>query len=637
MGEGEQQCTNGLDTFDHVVVLMLENRSFDSLLGYLYSQKDPAPNGKQFEGVDGHNLSNPIPPPWQFTRTDGTRVTEVPVGRITDVDLVANGPPFPDPGEDYPHVNTQLFKPNNPVPDNRCPYNLPSPVPEPLMNGFVTDYIQNYFSDEYPHGPILSPEGFYDRYKYIMKSYDPADVPVLSGLAREFAVFDHWFCSVPSETICNRNFWHAGTSWGHVINPGPADDPGDEDNQPNTDQWVADTAGETLFSQLSGKNIAWKIYSDNKIPLSDTENLSLPVTPLLHLLNFFPLFLLDDLDMFSTLEGFKCDCASGTLPAYSFIEPNFFNPHNDMHPSTPGELGDGPQIISPVLLGEVLVWEVYNAIFTSKTSKVWDKTLLIITFDEHGGCYDHVRPPGHYGDKKVVEPAEIATPPDLSSGQKNWDCFDFKRLGLRVPTIMVSPYIKKNTIINDCMSHTSFLKTMHAKWEKWKLPSPSKREDASPCFNVPGLFCSTPRTMSEMPVFAAPLVPPDHTDYSKAVMAAVARAIMSLIAELWRREFPIVAAIMSLIAKLWCWAFPKYCPTKEMKIQRDAASFLRRAIRMAKMRHPIKAAKRKMRYRIKTAKRKLGRGEPVKGRINELDWALLFQVVAEKQKKKGRW
>src|SRR5262249_14183293 len=153
------------------------------------------------------------------------------------------------------------------------------------------DYILN-FKNEFPSGAHPPLEQFYNIYKYVMESFDPADVSVLSGLAREFAVFDHWFCSVPSETICNRNFWHAGTSWGHVINPGPADDPDDEDNRLNTFFWLGDTAGETLFSQLSWSQpqISWKIYSDNRIPLSKTENLSLPVTPLLHLFNFLDMF-----------------------------------------------------------------------------------------------------------------------------------------------------------------------------------------------------------------------------------------------------------------------------------------------------------------------------------------------------------
>lgn len=640
MSQSEKQFTNVLDTFDHVVVLMLENRSFDNLLGYLYSQNYPVPPGQQFEGVDGKNLSNPIPLSWQFKDRNGTLVTGVPVARIKDVDLTSISPPYPDPGEDYPHVNTQLFNPDKPLPFNQPPYNLPSPVSGPAMNGFVSDYILNYTHTEFPNRPTPSPEGFYDYYKYIMESYDPADLSVLSGLAREFAVFDHWFCSVPSETICNRNFWHAGTSWGHVINPGPADDPGDQSNRPNTDAWLEDTVGETLFSQLAWSELGWKIYSDNKVPLSANTNLPLPVTPLLHLLNFAPLFELDRPDLFNTMAAFKNDCANGRLPAYSFIEPNFFNPHNDMHPSTPGELVDGgPQKVSAVLLGEALVWEIYNAIFTSP--HLWDNTLLVITFDEHGGCHDHVSPPGQYGDH-VVQPAGIATPPDLSCygrcreiayrcfrffsrpkkwldwirkfpsqgpsdsritgrsfwkaicGYTQWDDFDFRRLGLRVPMIMVSPYIKKNTIINTPMSHTSFLRTMR---EKWGLCSLSAREDASPCFHESGLLWPTlqRKQMSDMPVLLAPLVPPDNTDYSKAVMTALAKAIMRLIQD------------------LWCKAFPADCLAMEMETHEDAVTFLHFAIPKAKLR--------------------LGRPDAL-GPIDEQDGVLLLQAIAEELKRK---
>src|SRR5262249_46354298 len=107
----EQPFTSLLDTFDHVVVLMLENRSFDNLLGYLYSEQYPVPAGEQFEGVDGKRLSNPIPAPWQFKDKNGTQVTQVLVGPIippsNDRNLTEFCPPYPDPGEDYPHVNTQ--------------------------------------------------------------------------------------------------------------------------------------------------------------------------------------------------------------------------------------------------------------------------------------------------------------------------------------------------------------------------------------------------------------------------------------------------------------------------------------------------------------------------------------------------
>ena len=426
-----------------------------------------------------------------------------------------------------------------------------------------------------------------------MESYDPADLPVLSFLAREFAVFDHWFCSVPSETICNRNFWHAGTSWGHVINPGPKDDPGDQDNQPNTDAWLEDTAGETLFNQLAMSGISWKIYSDNKVPVSATTSVPLPVTPLLHLLSFFPLYEYDRPDLFNTLEGFKADCANGWLPAYSFIEPNFFNPHNDMHPSTPREQIDGSQKISPVWLGEILVMEIYLAIFGSKQLR--DNTLLVITFDEHGGCYDHVWPPGYYGGRKV-EPAKIATPPDLD-GYTKFDGFGFDRLGLRVPMIMVSPHIKANTIINTPMSHTSFLKTMH---EKWNLNSLSTREDASPSFNVPGLFWPSLQRerMPDMPSLAAPSIPP-NTDYSKTALPAFAKANISLIRDLWHK------------------ARNEPRPATQLQTHEDAAAFLHDAIPKAKL--------------------MLGRPDALTGQINDEDGVLLLRAIAvELQKQRLR-
>jgi len=599
MSQSEQPSTNVLDTFDHVVVLMLENRSFDNLLGYLYSQEYPVPPGKKFEGVDGKNLSNPIPHDWHFMK-DGKRVTDVPVARMDrDKDLTRNSPPYPDPGEDYPHVNTQLFNSKDPQPVNQPPYNLPSPVPLPTMDGFVTDYILNYFHTEVHGLGLMAADQFSNVYKYVVESYDPADIPVVSRLAREFAVFDHWFCSVPSETICNRNFWHSGTSWGHVINPGPTDDKGDIDNGPNTESWLLDTVGDTLFSRLSLSHIDWKIYSDNHIALSETETLSFPVTPLLHFFSFVVLSLIDPPNIFknmlNTLQAFKNDCASGTLPAYSFIEPNFFNPHNDMHPSTPDERVDGSQKTGSVVLGELLVWEIYNAIFTSPHH--WDNTLLIITFDEHGGCYDHVRPPGRYGDN-TVEPADIATPPHLFFDRK-WDDFDFDRLGLRIPMIMVSPFIAKNTIINEPMSHTSFLQTMRHKW--WWLSIPfSARDHASPGFHDSGVFSTTlqRKDISQMPVIPRPVIPPDGTEYSdNAPMSPLAKRVMSLFAELWRKAFP-------------------EQPPPPIKTQADAAVFLRRA--------------------VATAKSKRGQLVALDARINESDWVPLFQVLVDELKDRHR-
>jgi phospholipase C len=197
---------NGLD---HIVVIMFENRSLDNLLGRLY-QPGEVPS---FEGVFGRNLSNPIP---DWAEHGADRKT-VPYGVAKTMDT-----PNPDSGEEYPHVNTQVFGTIDP-PTNRglsyksvvAPFNLPKGATA-TMNGFVTDYISTFLS-ETGRQPI------YEEYEQIMTGHTPEQVPVVSALARGFAVFDHWFCEVPSQTFPNRSFFHAATSSGYVVNTSPPD------------------------------------------------------------------------------------------------------------------------------------------------------------------------------------------------------------------------------------------------------------------------------------------------------------------------------------------------------------------------------------------------------------------------------
>ena len=184
---------NWTNRLDHIVALMFENRSFDNLLGYLYTPG----TGTTFEGVIGRNLSNRIPT--EFAEPD--RAT-VPVHVATGMDT-----PDPDPGEEYPHVTTQLFDSVTPesnrlakVDEMSPPFNAPVDSRlAPPMSGFVNDYI-NAFRVEM--GPDSRPT--YDQFSQIMACYRPEHLPVLSGLARGFACFDHWFCEVPSQTNTNR-------------------------------------------------------------------------------------------------------------------------------------------------------------------------------------------------------------------------------------------------------------------------------------------------------------------------------------------------------------------------------------------------------------------------------------------------
>lgn len=417
---------NSSHALDHVVVLMFENRSFDNLLGYLYS---PAER-ENFEGVIGKNLSNPVPKDL-YPNSPGN----VPVHVANSMDI-----PDPNPGEEYPHINTQLFETVIPeqnrfaeVGDMVTPYNVPQDTSSPTMRGFVSDYIGT-FRTEIGRLPIE------EEYSQIMACYQPSQIPALSTVARGFAVFDHWFCDVPSQTFANRSFFHAASSSGLV------------NNIPLGKFSVLNTSP-TIFERMESNKVTWKIYYDYDQILS--------VTALIHASRLYPFFATH----FGTMENFYEDAKNGKLPNYSFIEPNMVYPHTDMHPPFQGRLRRGlrlpPQ--NAILGGEQLLTSVYNAIkySSSESGSNWSNTFLLITFDEHGGTYDHVPPP-------------TVSPPG-GTGRNEMD-FKFDRLGLRVPTIAVSAWVEPGTVVNEEYRHTSMIRTLI---ERWTLGDPLTERDAT--------------------------------------------------------------------------------------------------------------------------------------------------------------
>ena len=279
---------------DHVVVVLFENRSLDNMLGHLYGPDD----GKTFEGVIGKELSNPIPE-WAEHGAD-RKVVPYTVG--TDMDA-----PNPDSGEEWYHTNTQLFG----VLDehNRfkigegvtAPWNAPPAGATPTMDGFVTDYIST-FTGEMGRQPT------YDEYAQIMTGYTPEQLPVLNGIAREFGVFDHWFCEVPSQTFMNRSFWTAATSSGLVVNH-PAK------------KWMVKNDAETIFERLEQHGKTWKIYVMEPMPVSFHGLIHYPRLKERLATNVVP------------FAEFERDAAAGTLPDFSLIEPNMAGGHGDYHPA----------------------------------------------------------------------------------------------------------------------------------------------------------------------------------------------------------------------------------------------------------------------------------------------------------------
>lgn len=428
-----------LSSVQHVVVLMLENRSFDHMLGFLYAGKK-TPAGQAFEGLTGNEFN---------FDSDGTKVK---VFEIKETDPNAYFMPGSDPGEGYAATNSQLFG------------SIDAPAPPAAKNsGFVSDFRYTLgWESKKPSWHVLP--GTVPA--HIMGIYTPAMLPVLSALARGYAVCDHWFCSAPTETLPNRAFANAATSQGHM------------------DDKTKSYTCPSIFGLLSKHNVSWAIYGYDAPPLTRHN---------------FPDTTNADESHFGVFADFQKAAATGTLPAYTFLEPSWGSTGNSQHPN------------NDVALGEQLIHDVYYAL---RKGPAWNDTLLVITYDEHGGCYDHVPPP------------LTATPPDNSVGELG---FDFKRFGVRVPAVLVSPRIAAGTVFNvpagsTPIDHTSILKTVETRWG---LPPLTERDKAAPQLG-PVLTLAKPRTDDPLKGVVVPrpsagdpaLGAPSHLQKIRAEMAA---------------------------------------------------------------------------------------------------------------------
>lgn len=447
---------------DHVVLVVFENRSLDNLLGHLYGPAD----GKIFEGVIGKDLSNPIPD-WA---EHGADRKVVPYTIATDMDS-----PNPDTGEEYSHTNTQLYNILNEAnrfklgPDISAPWNDPEPGQIPTMDGFVTDYINTATGE-------LGRQPTYDEYSQVMTGFTPEQVPVLSGLARGFGVFDHWFCEVPSQTFPNRSFWTAATSSGFSV------------NMP-LGNFLQKNDAETIFERIEAHGKTWKVY------VSDLDTVSF--TGLCHMPRLKDRFATH----FVPFSQFEADAANGDLPNFSFIEPCLQVGHGDYHPACGRALFPGADLPvdppSSILAGEAFLSRLYDAYKSMRSptgSNVWNTTFFI-GWDEPGGTYDHV-PPG------AVPPPDPTAP----AGQHG---FKFDRSGYRVPAIIVSPWVAQGEVFNEEYRHTSMIATLR---EQWNLGDPLTGRDAAARTFSDVFTLNTPRDPETWPDLVARAEAEYHPD-----------------------------------------------------------------------------------------------------------------------------
>src|SRR5437867_105395 len=378
---------NAMDQIKHLVVVMMENRSFDNLAGFLYTKEKnvppaniPAPPLGQQPSYDG--LSDPSPNSdfWNPSNPEYFTANAPPVKVFATQGTTGPEPflvPDHDPREEFSHISFQILGPQN--------------WSGPRMTGFLVDYL-------------TTDPGHPETAKQLMDCYGPSQLSVISGLAKNYAISDS----------------------GH----------------------------------------SWKVYNDTI--LMSLVRLQFPQLwdPLLQ-------------PHFRGIGEFEEDAAAGALPEYSFLEPSFQFQANDGHPP------------HDVCLVEQFLQRIWKAVSTGKN---WTSTLLVITFDEHGGCYDHVEPPP-------------AIPPDDAKDPETG--FGFDRYGVRVPTLLISPYIEAGTVFRSPTAvpydHTSILATLR----DWlQIPTEkmltSKRVAKAPTFaNV--LTRTTART--DLPEIAPACVP----------------------------------------------------------------------------------------------------------------------------------
>ena len=379
-----------LKKIEHVVVLMLENRSFDHMLGYL-----------SLEG-----------------------------GR-SEIDGLKAGMSNKHKGNTYRirHLQrTALTKPEDPCHGGAC-------IAEQIDNGAMDGFVSN-FAKSRPQAPHVG---------LVMAYYNGSDLPVYDHLAREFCVADRWFSSVPGATWPNRLYAVAG----HAA--------GSKDGQRVP---IYDVP--SFVRHLEKSKVSWRWYSHDvgTLRFSDSEFYT----------GYLARFAYFDRRSFLAPRNFLDDAAEGKLPAVSWIDPNFVDVSfigpagsNDDHPP------------SDIKAGQELVLKLYSALVKSPN---WGKTMLVITYDEHGGFFDHVPPPAAADDRPA-----------------------FRSYGVRVPALVVSPFTERASVSNVLYDHTSIIKTILLRFcqKNGQIPDMGARVNAA---NHLGATLSLPKARPPTPLQA---------------------------------------------------------------------------------------------------------------------------------------
>lgn len=372
-----------MDKIEHIVVLLLENRSFDHIFGF----------AQHAAGQLIDNLLTIQQPPRNLL--DPSR----PESASNPSFAASNPAPFAvhdreGPSHSFNAVNTQLTS-------NIAGPSAQHPV---LNNGFVRSYADD----------LLRRTHTVDRSHVaeVMQCFSPDQLPAINQLAREFCLCDQWHCEVPGPTMPNRMFIHAATSEGYVHN---------NFKRPYTSK--------TIYELFEEKGLTWATYFHDLNEIFQFQKLT------------------QSKAHFRRFDAWPADVAAGNLPNYTFWVPRFNNTKADGNTLA----ANSQHAPEDARFADHLIADVYDPLAANHA--LFEKTVFIVTYDEHGGFFDNVKP----GAAPNPDGQNSPNPDDTATFKV--PSFAFDRIGLRVPAVIVSPWIAKGTVEHRQLQHTSIIKT----------------------------------------------------------------------------------------------------------------------------------------------------------------------------------
>jgi phospholipase C len=435
---GDTWRANNLSKIDHIVVVMMENRSYDHVLGY-------RARGDINDGADG--LTDAM-----ITAIEAAPNGPFDVRGLREAGFAKKTRLPMDVGHDSQDVAEQLSV-RTVGPDGR---QINSP------QGFVDNFKPRLKTD--PQGVVPND---------VLGFYDAEDLPFYAYLAKHYAYCDRYYCSHPGPTLPNRMYSLTGDvqhdRYGFPIL---------ENN--NSDNFLLSRAP-TIYDFLRRKGLNFRVYESN---------------PSLTMLRMFARYATDTTNIVP-LNRLAADVARNDLPPFTAIEPQMHaHPQDDDHPD------------ADMYRGQIFVKRVYDTLRSNP--KLWAKTLLIITYDEHGGFYDHVVPPVADVLQTPVVPVRDGGFGGTTTSSTGGDPAALLQIpyGVRVPTFVVSPWTMRGKGPSVILDHCSILKSVLARFWGGEKPFLSDRVNASHSFNA-FLTETTPRMdvppadpLAELPIDA---------------------------------------------------------------------------------------------------------------------------------------